>query len=240
MQKSRLSRKLDKESKRNFILSIAGIVIIILFLAKFGVPLLINVSSFISGTRNAKDVGEKNDSLLYVSAPVLNLFPSATNSASVTISGIASSGQKIKLYVNDNFRDETTAKNDNNFIFQKITLKKGTNILKAKAVAAKYSKKESSFSDTITIVFKDDKPSLSIDSPQDGQSFSKEENTTKVSGKTDPAVKLTVNDFWAIVEEDGTFSYSLRLHDGENIIKIQAVDEAGNKTEKEIKVTYSS
>ena len=48
-----------------------------------------------------------------------------------------------------------------------------------------------------------------------------------------------MNEFWAIVDAGGNFSYTLPLQNGENTIKVVATDEAGNKTEYEVKVTYS-
>ena len=58
-------------------------------------------------------------------------------------------------------------------------------------------------------------------------------------GKTDSGVRITVNGFWAVIDENNNFSYSLPLQDGDNAIKVVAQDQAGNKAEKEIKVTYS-
>ena len=69
--------------------------------------------------------------------------------------------------------------------------------------------------------------------------FEKDQSTVKVLGKTDPGVRVTVNGFWAVIDENNNFSYNLPLQNGENMIKIEAIDQAGNKTEKEIKVTYS-
>jgi len=47
-----------------------------------------------------------------------------------------------------------------------------------------------------------------------------------------------MNGYWALMEVD-RFSYTIQLKDGDNEIKIEAVDEAGNKTEKIVRVKYS-
>jgi len=60
-----------------------------------------------------------------------------------------------------------------------------------------------------------------------------------VHGKTDPNVKVTINDFWAIVDDSGNYSYNLSLKSGDNPIKIVATDDAGNNTEKDLKISYS-
>ena len=107
-----------------------------------------------------------------------------------------------------------------------------------KAKAAK-GDKESDFSNELVVTYRNIPPSLSVDSPTDGQKFEKDQSTARVSGKTDSGVKITVNGFWAVIDENNSFSYNLPLQNGDNTIKIEAVDQAGNKAEKEIKVTYS-
>jgi hypothetical protein len=81
-------------------------------------------------------------------------------------------------------------------------------------------------------------PKLSIDSPGDGSEV-KGSNPIEVKGKTDPDVTVSVNDFQAVSGSDGSFSYFLTLKDGGNDIKVIAIDDAGNKTEKTIHVNYS-
>ena len=115
-------------------------------------------------------------------------------------------------------------------------IKPGENNIVAKTVV---DNKESDPSNTITTILKSAPPSLNLFSPSDNQSFSKDQNMTEVKGTTDPDVKVTVNGLWAITDSNGNFEYSLPLQNGENTIKISATDLAGNKTEKEVKVTYS-
>jgi bacillopeptidase F len=78
-----------------------------------------------------------------------------------------------------------------------------------------------------------------VTSPTDGQTFAKDQGSVQVSGKTDNNVKITVNGFWAIVDDSNNFSYALPLQGGENQIKVVAEDKAGNTTQKDIKVTYN-
>ncbi|MDO8658661.1 MAG: Ig-like domain-containing protein [Candidatus Levybacteria bacterium] len=237
MKRSRLSRRLENQSKKSFYFSILGILIILFILVKFGIPLLINFSLFIAGTKTSSE-SENSNSTSFVAPPVIDPLPyDATSSAQISITGIAFPKQTINLYINDELVDKVSVKDDESFIFKDITLKPGENSIKTKALTD--DKKQSNYSNTITVSLKKEPPGLNIDSPSDQQSFSKDENTANVSGKTDPGVKVTVNNFWAIVDSDGNFNYTLKLNDGENQIKIIATDDAGNKTEKEIKVTYS-
>ena len=233
MARSRLSKRLEQKTKRNLLLSVLGIILILLLVFKFGLPALINLSLWLSGSKSEEQLENKNPS--FIAPPILNSFPIATSSADITISGISSKDQAIKLYINDNLVDETKTKEDGTFSFKK-ELAVGENTIKAKTMV---KDKESEFSKPIIIVFKSAPPSLSLNSPTDAQSFSKDQNLVEVKGTTDSDVRVTVNGFWAITDDSGEFSYRLLLQNGENKVKIIATDMAGNKTEKEIKEIYN-
>lgn len=233
MIRSRLSRKTEQKTRKNLALSLLGIILIILLAFKFGVPFLVNLSLFLSGSQNKDETKIENPS--FIAPPVLDSFPQATGSAEIVVSGIASKKQTINLYVNDELVDTTKAEDNGKFSF-KEAIKPGENIIKVTAVV---NNKESGFSNIITTVFRNAPPSLSISSPTDGQSFSKDQNSANVKGTTDANVKVTVNGFWAITDSNGNFTYTLLLQNGENRIKVTATDLAGNKTEKELKVSYS-
>ncbi|MEK7502097.1 MAG: hypothetical protein AAB609_01065 [Patescibacteria group bacterium] len=231
---SRLSRRLESQSRKNLFLSVLGIIVVLVLLVKFGIPLLVNFSLFLSG-QNKSDESSKSTSTAYLSPPVLDQSANATNSAEFIITGTAVKDEEIDLYINDSLSDKKETGDNGNFSF-KVTLETGDNKIKAKA---RKDDKESDFSNELEISYKNEPPSLSVDSPTDGQKFEKDQNTAKVSGKTDSGVRITVNGFWAVIGENNNFSYNLPLQNGDNIIKIEALDQAGNKAEKEIKVTYS-
>src|SRR3989344_4021100 len=96
--KSRFSRRLESQSRKNLILSIFGIIVVLLLLVKFGVPLLVNFSLFLSGQKT--DESAKNTSSTYLSPPVLNQTANATNSSEFVITGTASKNEEINIYVN--------------------------------------------------------------------------------------------------------------------------------------------
>lgn len=234
MQQSRLSRRKENQSKKSFFLSLLGIIVVIFFLIKIGIPSLVNLTLLISGAKGASETTKEKN--IFLSAPLLETLPSATNSGKIAIKGTGTPKAIAKLYINSNDIDQIEINEDGTFIFDDVKLAKGENKIKVKS---QEESKESNFSAEYTILFIDTPPSLAIDSPQDGKTFAKDENPITISGKTDAGVKLTINDFWAIVKEDGSFSYSLSLKQGENEIKIAATDLAGNKTEVVKKVTYT-
>lgn len=224
---------MEQRTKRNLVLSILGIILIIFLSLKLGVPFLANLSLFLSGSKNNEE--SKIQKTAFIAPPVLNSFPEATASANIVISGIASKKQTINLYINDELSDTDTADDNGKFSFEEV-IRPGENTIKAKAIV---NNKESDFSNTIVVSFKNAPPSLNITSPSENQSFSKDQNTAEIKGATDADVKVTINGLWAIVDDSGNFSYMLPLQNGENKIRISASDIAGNKNEKEIKVTYS-
>lgn len=224
---------METRTKKNLLLSILGIILVILLIFKFGIPLLVNFSLLLTGSQNKEGTKIQNSS--FIAPPVLDSFPQATSSANIIISGVASKKQTVNLYINDGLIDTVEAGDDGRFSF-KQTINPGENTIKSKAVV---SEKESEFSNTIITAFKNAPPSLNVSFPSDNQSFSKDQVAIDVKGTTDSDVKITVNGFWAITDSNGNFSYSLPLQNGENKIKIIATDIAGNKAEREIKVIYS-
>lgn len=231
--RSRLNRRLEKQTQKNLALTLLGIFLILFLLLKFGIPFLANFALFISGSKD--DVTESIQGPNFISSPQLNPLPDATSSAKLTVSGKSQSSSTVDLYINGDITDKTQADKKGDFSFD-ITLNKGKNNIYAKA---RIDKKISDPSDTFSVLFKNTPPTLNINSPSDGQQFSGDQNRTSVTGTTEADTKVTVNGFWAIADQDNNFSYQLPLQNGDNEIKVIAIDPAGNKTEKIIKVKYS-
>ncbi len=195
-----------------------------------------SVGLFISNAKDSQETAVKKETV-YVTTPILDPTFTATHSATVDISGRIPQKLTVKLYVNDTLVDKITPSKDKTFTFKGVSLEKGTNTIQAKA--ENDDKKESDFSNTITIDYKNDKPKLTVENPSDGKTFSKDDNAALVTGTTDTGNKVTVNGFQAIVDSEGKFTYNLPLQGGENTIKITATDDAGNTTDMERKVTYN-
>ncbi|HYK08701.1 MAG TPA: hypothetical protein VEW42_04350 [Candidatus Eisenbacteria bacterium] len=230
--KSRLRQTTEKKTKKQLFFSLAGIVIVLFLLIKFGIPALTNLSLLLSSNKGVSQEDISNAKILLL-PPVMNESFSATNSASITVSGTASPKQTIQLYVNDSLVDTTTVKNDSTFSFSGVNLTQQQNTIKTKA---KLQDKVSNFSDTWTVTYIQKAPSLSVDNPHDGDTLG---SPIVVRGKTDPDVKVTVNDFWAITDSSGNYSYTLTLQNGDNHIVVIATDAAGNTTRQELTVKHS-
>lgn len=236
MTQSRLSRRYARQSLQSLFFYGAGMIVIVVLLLKFGIPFLANFTSFVTNSKNTTEV-KNQDSATFVPPPVFDSLPTATNSAHIFISGNATFGQTVSLYINGEMIDKMEVGKDGKFVFSDVKINQGQNSIKSKATNKE--NKQSAFSQISTVSFKNTPPKLSVDSPSEGQSFSKDDKTVSISGKTDSGAKVTINDLWAIVDQTGAFSYSFPLQKGENKIKVAATDDAGNKSELERKVTYS-
>jgi bacillopeptidase F len=232
---SRLSRTTERKTKKQLAFSVLGIIVILFLLYKFGIPALTGFSLFVTSLRGDSGPTQQNAKSVILAPSLIEAFQ-ATNSATITVNGTGIAKQTIQLFVNDDLVDTTTVKSDNTFTFSDISLTQQQNAIKARA---KQDGKVSDYSDTWNISFLQKAPSLSLDSPSDGQSFPHEQDSVLVKGKTDSDVRVTVNDFWAITDSSGNYSYNLKLQNGDNHIKVVATDAAGNTTSKEVTVKYS-
>lgn len=233
-RRSRLSSYQDKRNKRTIIFSIAGIVIVLIVLVKFGIPALINFSLLLSGNKNDNSNISQNQ-VGYIAPPILNALPQATNSARVIITGKSNKDTNVILYINRKEKDNIDVTSDGGFEFDE-NLSKGDNLVQVKA---KKGDKTSDFSNFYTVTYINGNPKLDVSSPHDGDQFHKVDTSVNVTGQTDSNVTVTVNGFTAVIDESNNFSYNLQLHDGDNPIDIIAVDAAGNRSEKTLKVNYS-
>jgi hypothetical protein len=231
----RLNETKQRRALGTMFLSILGIIALIAVLIKFGPQLLIQYSMIVEKVQGTKVPGNNSDDdMSIVAPPTLDVTKTATNSAKMTITGYSQPKQIIKLYVNGDLTDKTEVKSDKSFTFKNVSLEPGENEIKAKAMTD--NDKESEYSSPVTITYVNKKPRLTVDSPSDGQTV--KDNHLNVTGKTDSGNRVTVNGSLAITSGE-TFSYTMQLQNGDNHLTVEATDDAGNTTKKDLKVTYS-
>src|SRR5258708_850107 len=98
--RSRLSRTTESKTKKQLMLSIAGIIIVIFVLMRYGIPALTNLSLFLSKNNGVSQQDVANSKTV-LTPPILSESFTATNSATITVSGSGVAKQTIQLYVND-------------------------------------------------------------------------------------------------------------------------------------------
>lgn len=168
-------------------------------------------------------------------APNLDPLPLQTNNPDeVKVKGWARSGREVKIYLNDEAVGEILVGKDGRFSYNNFTLTEGKNTLYATTLV---NGNESKPSDSQEVIYDKTKPDLEVSMGE----VDTEEGTVRITGSTEPQATVTVNKHRAIVNLQGKFNYLVsNLKEGENQLKIVALDEAGNETVIEKTVTYES
>lgn len=217
---------------------LVGLTVVVVFLLiRFGIPAIINMAVFL-GDLKASSVPIGQEDTIAPTPPILDQLPLATASASLAITGYTESLSVVRLYRSGVELSQTTASDVGDFTFADLDLEDGEN--EFYAVATDEAGNESEQSNRVNVHYDVKPPELAIAAPTNGQSiFGETKRTIEVKGITDPGSEVRVNDYYAVVSSDGSFSSRLELKEGENTITVTVSDQAGNKTQQEIKVSYS-
>jgi len=229
----RLERVQEKKIKNTIILYIVILALVLYFIFTFGIKLLLNSSSFISGLFPQPSTKPLSKTENTFSSIDVNSIPQATNSARFIISGSILNFDILDFYINAKKVKEIESFSDT-FSEEIGDLEKGDNnvYVLAKSRNSKIEK------NTITykVFYKNEKPKLDISEPSDNLTTNNQE--IKVKGSTDKETYVRVNDLPVVVDASGGFETTVRLKDGDNQIVITAADIAGNMETKSLKVTY--
>lgn len=234
----RYSRKAKIETRRNIrrtVLYIISAILVIAILFFFGLNLLIKYAGFFMDIDSSDTPIEVEDTTP-PPPPRLRSYEDVTNQEDIEIRGNTESGAKVRLLIN-NREEEVLANNEGQFSYT-FELNKGKN--QFSAIAIDSSGNESTESDTVSIVYDDQPPDLEIIKPSDGQDFYGAENRQiNIEGQTEDDARVSINGKWAVVDNQGKFSYLVSLEDGENIFEIISTDKAGNQSEAELAVNFT-
>jgi len=154
-----------------------------------------------------------------------------TNDANITVEGTASKATTIKLLNNGVEVGSPTIGEDGKFSFDTV-LTKGTNEFKVVTILDGAEIGESA---PVTVTLDTESPTLTIDSPVDGDKTNHETVTVEGTVSDENINTVTVNGENASVK-DGTFSKRIIVDNGENNIEVVATDKAGNVTTDQVTV----
>lgn len=233
---SRLQRIEERRNHQQawiFVLLSIGFLLVLIFV---GFPLFVKAAVFFGDMRSSSQAIDAKDSTAPIT-PKISVDYEATSSAKINIKGFSEPGTTVTLIKNNDKGVEVVADADGNFVFEKVKLMGGEN--RFQAVSVDSSGNKSPESDVTTVTFDDQPPELTITSPTDGQTFYEDSREIVVAGKTDKDANVKVNDYVVVVDNEGNYAKKLQLNEGENEIKVTANDNAGNVTQKSIKVNYS-
>ena len=229
----RLERVQEKKMKNTIISYVVILVVVLYFIFTFGIKLLLNTSSFISGLfpqPSAKPLSKVEDSFSTID---ISSIPQATNSAKIVVSGSVLNFDTLEFYLNKIIVKEVESTSDI-FTEEIGDLEKGDNTIYI--VAKSKDSKLNKSTITYKVFYKSEKPKLDITEPGDNTTTNNQE--IKVKGSTDKETYIHINDLPVVVDANGGFETSIRLKDGDNQITATAQDIAGNMETKTIKVTY--
>lgn len=213
-----------------------GVVLFIAFMIFFfstGIKLLVSFTLFLNQLANGGSKQQTTQQKEEFNSINIDPIASATNSASIVFSGSSLNFDALEIYVNGEKSDEISI--SDTFEGEVKNLIKGTNKISfiAKSIQSKEIKKTAVYE----VLYKDEKPKLEIQEPNDNSRTNKED--LKISGKTDNETSIRINGQPIITDSEGKFTTLLRLKDGENKIEIIAEDIVGNQEKKNLTVTYS-
>ncbi|MFZ5376899.1 MAG: Ig-like domain-containing protein [Patescibacteria group bacterium] len=233
MVSSRLTRKQQKDmTKQTLILSGLAIVILLLFIFVI-LPGAINLF-FKMIDSNSGTVGNKDD--VPPQTPVLFAPPTATNSASLNLTGYGEPDSKVVFVLDSQEVAQVDVDAAGNFQHL-LDFSQGDHNLTVYGVDE--AGNESIQTKNYSIFIDTEKPSLELESPQPDSSIELKKNQlTVVKGKTEPGSKVYVNGRLTIANSEGVFSTTHLLNEGENKLEIKIVDKAGNENMQEIKVNF--
>jgi hypothetical protein len=170
--------------------------------------------------------------------PIFSDIPEATYSAKVGIAGYAQPGLDVILFINGAEYEKKLVSESGTFSFEKVALSEGDNT--AYAYTATLHDLRSEQSKTYTIVMDSTKPSVTIDTPKDGEVFRGQGQriTTFSGGVSEPGSKVYIGERMVIVQSDGKFTLPYQLIEGDQEIHIKAIDKAGNEGNSTIKLRW--
>lgn len=231
----RVNNATERAIYRKFFLTIGVSVILLVLLVMFGVPILAKLASFINGNNNTSGEQTGKFDKIAPSSPTFDYINNATSSASLNITGNAESGSIIVLTLNGKETEKLTDSNGN-FEFRDFRILEGKNSIVG------YAKDEAgnkSNEKAISILLDTKPPKLEISSPDSSEKqITGGDAKIEIKGKTDEITSVKLNTLRTSVDDNGDFTYHYPLKEGDNEIKVSVEDQAGNKTEKTLKINF--
>lgn len=231
--RSRISKKKQQQMVRQTVLIIVTAIALLAAFIFYIMPQFIRLADgFLNGSSG---ILEDQDQVP-PQTPILSAPVSATNSASLPVSGVGEAGSQVVLVLNGETLDEVEIDDEGEFKF-KVPLSEGENAM------AVYSIDEAGNESVQTREYKvfldTEAPSLELEDLEDGKTIELRKNQiTNIKGTTEPQAKVFINDRLVYAKSDGSFSMSYKLEEGDNQLKFRVVDKGGNQSEKEITLKF--
>lgn len=207
--------------------------VLVVFLMLFGLNFAIRSSLLFSNINDEEANAINQDDDNFFGSLFFNDPESATNSASLMLSGSVTNYDTVTLYINNVKAAEVKPDDDGYFEEEVGDLTPGDNEIYARASVK--GKKHVEKSEVHMVSYLNQKPTLEVSEPAPNSRTNNQEVMVKGSttGKT-----VRINNSPVVTNAEGGFQKSVRLKEGENIITVTTADEAGNEEKIQMKVTY--
>lgn len=207
-----------------------GVVLIFLYI---GVPTLAKLALTLGGNGGQLAGSDTNAP----APPRLVPISEYTSEELISIKGFTEAKADIELFVNGESVKSVLSDDSGEFLLSDVKIASGSNQLYV--TAKDESGNVSQPSGNLRVVLDTILPELSVENPKDGERFvGQDKKTIRVNGQSETDVKLTLNGRFVQTNDEGKFDTTLTLNDGEQEIMFLAIDKAGNKLEKNVKVTF--
>ena len=155
----------------------------------------------------------------------------------MTLTGVAEAASQVQILNNDVEIAKISAAEDGSFSFD-VELNNDLNILTA--LASDNAGNVSRPSKQYQVVFDNQAPTISVSEELvNGLRIEgKDKKLYTLEGNTEPLAKVLILDRFVFADSEGVFRFPFDLNEGENLIKMTAVDKAGNEASLEITITY--
>jgi len=198
---------------------------------KFGLKIAVTLSELLQRNKPPPSASLSENIL---PSPQFYSLIEATNSATLIISGYSQPNGKVDIYLNDLNIKTIEANSEGKF---ESTLSLSLGINKIYGVTMDSRGQQSPPSRLWTVFFQDAPPPLEILEPPNDSTVKKVRDIS-IKGKVANNSKVTINDHQVVVDNEGNFSYPVRLQDGENKFAIVCFDSAQNKNETELVINF--
>lgn len=234
MNNSRLDRVRSRKAGKQGVtyLFLAGVIILVTLI--WGLPAVARLTGYLmSDDANTIEINEQRPT-----PPIFSDIPDATYSAKVRIAGYAQPGLDVILFINGAEVTRKLVSESGTFSFENVPLTEGDNAAYGYSATPKDLRSEQS--KTYTISQDSTKPTVTIDSPRDGEVFRGQGQriTTFTGGVNELGSKVYIGERMVIVGSDGKFSLQHQLVEGDQELQIRAIDKAGNEGLSSIKLRW--
>lgn len=231
---SRLERIQNKKAGKQGLLYLLLAIIIGVVTVGWGLKAVAGLAGLLINN----DPGEQIDHSLKPTPPIISDIPEATYSAQINVTGFAQPGIDVKLFMNGAEMGQKLTTDSGTFEFSGVPITEGENTVYAYAVTSKDLMSEKS--KEYIVKMDSTKPTVTLDSPKDGDVFrGQSQRIANFSGGVNElGSKVYIGERMVILSSEGKFSLPYQLVEGDQEIKIRAIDRAGNEGESVIKLRW--